>query len=193
MNGFSYLRVVLIFHLMCIQYYVLSQEPEHKHEPEQEQEMEQEMDLDKQDLNEYDYDLDEEYKSGEEGRVILSQDEVAENLGELDNNFSKLFDMSVAFESSQNFLFDIIALREKRNFKRFSRYKVLTREAKALVSRLEGKISLLSRSLLKANNRVVEQDDLLQSMRAEITDNRWIFELKSTDFLQVKLQFDRYS
>jgi hypothetical protein len=106
-------------------------------------------------------------------------------LNELDDKFTQLFDMSVAYASSQNYLFDIIGLREKRNLERTSRYKVLTREAKALVSRLEAKISLLSRSLLTSNNRVVEQDDILQAMRAEIADNRWIFELKNTDYLQV--------
>jgi hypothetical protein len=120
----------------------------------------------------------------------LSPEEVANNLSNLDKDFTQLFDMSIAYTSSQNYLFDIIGLREKRSLDRTSRFKVLTREAKALVSRLESKISLLSRSLLKTNNRVVEQDDLLQEMRAEIADNRWIFELKNIDMLQVILKYE---
>lgn len=115
-----------------------------------------------------------------------SPNDASEHLTELDQKFATLFDKTISFTSSQNFLFDIIGMREKRCLDRTSRFKVLTREAKALVSRLEAKISLLSRSLLKTNNRVVNEDDILQSMRSEISDNRWIFELKNIDMLQVK-------
>jgi len=114
-----------------------------------------------------------------------SEEEVDDRLRTLDRDFSQLFDMTISFTSSQNYLFDIIGLREKRSLERTSRFKVLTREAKALVSRLETQISLLSLSLMKTNNRVEEQDDLLQAMRLEIADNRWIFELKNIDMLQV--------
>lgn len=123
----------------------------------------------------------------------LDPTDIAATLGELDNDFDKLFDMSIAFQSSHNFFFDIIALREKRNLQRFSRYKVMTREAKGLVARLEAQISLLARSLLKTNDHVTAQDDLLQAMRAEIADNRWIFELKNTNNLQVRNLYDSAS
>lgn len=134
---------------------------------------------------EYDIGQGHDERQENEEEVDLTPEEMVDNLCEIDKNFSQLFDMTIAFKSSQGFLFDIIALREKRSLNRTARFKVLTREAKALVSRLEAKISQLSRSMLLTNNRIGEQDDLLQSMRADIADNRWIFELKNIEGLPV--------
>ena len=112
-------------------------------------------------------------------------DETTENLKDIDNEYNKLFDVSVAYASSQDYIFDIIGLREKRSLERTSRLKVQAREAKALVKRLESAIWKLSKSYLKSNNRIVEQDELLQSIREDVAENRWIFELQDIDSIQV--------
>jgi hypothetical protein len=89
------------------------------------------------------------------------------------------FDSSISTQSSSNYFFDILGLREKRNIFENSRLKIILREAAGLIKRLEAKLSQFTGATIRTPSDVTGRNyGLVQEMRTEIQENLWVFNLK---------------
>jgi hypothetical protein len=92
---------------------------------------------------------------------------------------SVIFDSSISTQSSSNYFFDILELRERRNIFENSRLKMILREATGLVKRLEEKLSKLAMSSTQTPADVSgRRYSAIQEMRRDIEEHSWIFQLK---------------
>jgi hypothetical protein len=97
------------------------------------------------------------------------------------------FDSTIQLKSSSNYFFDILHLREKRNLLENGRMRIIVREAAALVSRLERCFSQLVMTSLAEQKSFGTSSiyDVIQSMRTDIEENKWIFYLRPEHIISV--------
>ena len=89
------------------------------------------------------------------------------------------FDKSIATQSSANYFFDILEKRERRNLFENSRLRMIMREAAGLVDRLEKQMfALSSENTDSPENAVRKQCRIIDAIRDDIAENKWIFSLK---------------
>jgi TolA-binding protein len=110
----------------------------------------------------------------ENERLVDLAQEKAELLSKTVN-----FDSSISTQSSSNYFFDILELREKRNIFENSRLRIILREAAGLVKRLEEKLSKLAMSSIQSPTDVSGRSySMVHDMRSDIQEHSWIFHLK---------------
>lgn len=89
------------------------------------------------------------------------------------------FDSSISTQSSSNYFFDILELREKRNIFENSRLKIILREAAGLIKRLEESLSKVALASIHTPEDVMSPNySIINEMRVDIQENSWIFNLK---------------
>ncbi len=88
------------------------------------------------------------------------------------------FDSSISTQSSSNYFFEILEIRERRNIFENSRMRMMVREAAGLVKRLEEKLSKFVCSTIQNPKDVGDRNySLVHEMRHDILDHTWIFAL----------------
>ena len=96
------------------------------------------------------------------------------------------FDSSISVQSSSNYFFDILELREKRNIFENSRLKMMLREAAGLVNRLkETLLKFVLKNVRTSGDLCDRNFSLVHQMRNDINENSWIFHMKPEHIIEV--------